>query len=98
MLDDKLINGIRDICSLYSNREKVILFGSRAVNKEKYNSDIDLALIGEFDILFCERLKLELSNLPTLLKFDVISYNDIENKELKDSIDTYGKIIYIKQN
>ena len=36
--------------------------------REKYNSDIDLSVIGDFDFLFCERLKEELSELETLLK------------------------------
>ncbi|MBW5390630.1 nucleotidyltransferase domain-containing protein [Brachyspira hampsonii] len=76
--------------------EKVILFGSRAINKEKYNSDIDLGLVGEFDLLFCERLKEELSDLLTLLKFDVISYNNIENDELLNDIKNHGKVIYKK--
>ncbi|EKV57288.1 DNA polymerase beta domain-containing protein region [Brachyspira hampsonii 30446] len=96
MLDEKIKEGIRNICSSYKNIEKVILFGSRAINKEKYNSDIDLALVGEFDLLFCERLKEELSDLPTLLKFDVISYNNIENDELLNDIKNHGKVIYKK--
>ncbi|MDA1470359.1 nucleotidyltransferase domain-containing protein [Brachyspira hyodysenteriae] len=66
MLDEKIKEGIKNICSSYGNIEKVILFGSRAMDKEKYNSDIDLAVIGKFDLLFCERLKEELSELPTL--------------------------------
>lgn len=96
MLDEKIKEGIKNICSSYENIEKVILFGSRAMDKEKYNSDIDLAVIGKFDLLFCERLKEELSELPTLLKFDVISYNDIENQELINDIKNHGKIIYKK--
>ncbi|OEJ15195.1 hypothetical protein BFL38_12860 [Brachyspira hampsonii] len=96
MLDENIKEGIRNICSSYKNIEKVILFGSRAIDKEKYNSDIDLALVGEFDLLFCERLKEELSDLPTLLKFDIISYNNIENDELLNDIKNYGKIIYKK--
>ncbi|WP_239649353.1 hypothetical protein [Brachyspira hyodysenteriae] len=55
-----------------------------------------MAVIGKFDLLFCERLKEELSELPTLLKFDVISYNDIENQELINDIKNHGKIIYKK--
>ncbi|WP_295153800.1 nucleotidyltransferase domain-containing protein [uncultured Brachyspira sp.] len=97
MLDEKIKKGIKNICSSYENIEKVILFGSRAMDKEKYNSDIDLAVVGEFDLLFCERLKEELSYLPTLLKFDVISYNEIENQELINDIKNYGKTIYKKE-
>ncbi|WP_295297759.1 nucleotidyltransferase domain-containing protein [uncultured Brachyspira sp.] len=98
MLDEKILKEIRNICAKYKNIEKVMLFGSRAVDKEKYNSDIDLAVIGEFDFLFCERLKEEFENIPTLLKFDVVDYNNITNQELINDINKYGKVIYNKKN
>ena len=96
MLDEKIKESIINICCSYKNIEKVILFGSRAIDKEKYNSDIDLAVVGKFDLLFCEKLKEELSDLHTLLKFDVISYKDIENQELINDINNHGKVIYKK--
>lgn len=97
MLDEKILKEIKNICIKHQNIEKVILFGSRAVDKEKYNSDIDLAVIGEFDFLFCERLKEEFENIPTLLKFDVVDYNNITNQELINDVNKYGKVIYNKK-
>ncbi|WP_157151134.1 nucleotidyltransferase domain-containing protein [Brachyspira sp. SAP_772] len=96
MLDEKIIKEIQNICLKYQNIEKVILFGSRAIDKEKYNSDIDLAIVGKFDFLFCERLKEEFENIPTLLKFDIVDYNNITNGELINDINKYGKVIYSK--
>ena len=96
MLDEKILKEIRNICDKYKNIEKVMLFGSRSADKEKYNSDIDLAIVGEFDFLFCERLKKEFENIPTLLKFDVVDYNNITNQELIKDINKYGKVIYSK--
>ena len=98
MLDEKILKEIRNICDKYKNIEKVMLFGSRSADKEKYNSDIDLAIVGEFDFLFCERLKKEFENIPTLLKFDVVDYNNITNGELINDINKYGKVIYNKKN
>ncbi len=98
MLDEKILKEIRNICAKYKNIEKVMLFGSRAIDKERYNSDIDLAVIGEFDFLFCERLKEEFENIPTLLKFDVVDYNNITNQELINDVNKYGKVIYNKKN
>ena len=98
MLDEKILKEIRNICAKYKNIEKVMLFGSRAIDKERYNSDIDLAIVGEFDFLFCERLKEEFENIPTLLKFDVVDYNNITNQELINDINKYGKVIYNKKN
>lgn len=97
MLDEKILKEIRNICAKYKNIEKVMLFGSRAIDKERYNSDIDLAIVGEFDFLFCERLKEEFENIPTLLKFDVVDYNNITNGELINDINKYGKVIYNKK-
>lgn len=96
MIDDKLLKKIIEVFSSNEKIEKAILFGSRALNTEKYNSDIDIAIIGDNDLLFCERIKEELSNLPTLLKFDIINYHDIKNPNLKNHIDEEGIVIYNK--
>ncbi|MEI0560619.1 nucleotidyltransferase domain-containing protein [Brachyspira pilosicoli] len=97
MLEEKILKEIQNICTKHKNIEKVILFGSRAIDREKYNSDIDLAIVGEFDFLFCERLKEEFENIATLLKFDVVDYNNITNQELINDINKYGKVIYTKK-
>lgn len=81
-----------------TNIEKVILFGSRARNDYKYNSDIDLAIIftsNDNDNYIKILIKLE--NLNTLYKFDIIDYSKITNIKLKEEIDRDGKIIYIKK-
>lgn len=81
-----------------TNIEKVILFGSRARNDYKYNSDIDLAIIftsNDNDNYIKILTKLE--NLNTLYKFDIIDYSKITNIKLKEEIDRDGKIIYIKK-
>ena len=94
MIDKKLLEDMNNIFKSHKEIKKIILFGSRAENKEKYNSDIDLSVIGDFDLIFCERLKEELSELETLLKYDIISHNDINNEKLKNNIEKYGIIIY----
>ncbi len=81
-----------------ANIEKVILFGSRARNDYKYNSDIDLAIIftsNDNDNYIKILTKLE--SLNTLYKFDIIDYSKITNIKLKNEIDKDGKIIYIKK-
>lgn len=96
MIEDKILKEIIEVLSSNEKIEKAVLFGSRALNKEKYNSDIDIAIIGDGDLLFCERIKDELSNIPTLLKFDILNYNDIKNPNLKRHIDESGIVIYNK--
>lgn len=81
-----------------TNIEKVILFGSKARNDYKYNSDIDLAVIftsNDNDNYI--KLLTKLENLNTLYKFDIIDYSKITNIKLKEEIDKDGIIIYKKQ-
>ena len=80
-----------------TNIEKVILFGSKARNDYKYNSDINLAIIFTSNDNYIKILT-KLENLNTLYKFDIIDYNKITNIKLKDEIDKDGKIIYIKKS
>lgn len=92
-LFDDIINEFKK-----TNIEKVILFGSRARNDYKYNSDIDLAVIftnNDNDNYI--KLLTKLENLNTLYKFDIIDYSKITNIKLKEEIDKDGIIIYKKQ-
>lgn len=92
-LFDDIINEFKK-----TNIEKVILFGSRARNDYKYNSDIDLAVIftnNDNDNYI--KLFTKLENLNTLYKFDIIDYSKITNIKLKEEIDKDGIIIYKKQ-
>lgn len=97
--------GIRDnlfneLLNLFKkeNIDKVILFGSRARNDYKNNSDIDLAIIfNSNDNDNYIKLLTKLEELNTLFKFDVIDYNKITNTTLKQEIDKDGITIYQKE-
>lgn len=72
---------------------KVILFGSRARGDYKEKSDIDLAVSGgkiiEFSLAVDEYTS-------TLLKFDIVNLDASVQKELRQSIDREGIVIYEK--
>lgn len=97
--------GIRDnlfneLLNLFKkeNIDKVILFGSRARNDYKNNSDIDLAIIfNSNDNDNYIKLLTKLEELNTLFKFDVIDYNKITNTTLKQEINKDGITIYQKE-
>lgn len=73
--------------------KKLILFGSRARGDYHRTSDIDLAVSGGNIIKFT----LDVEELvPTLLKFDVVNLDGSVQKELLDSIEKEGIIIYEK--
>lgn len=73
--------------------EKVILFGSRARGDYKERSDIDLAFLGGNSSEFILTVDEETS---TLLKFDVVDLEKPVRKELRESIEREGMVIYEK--
>ncbi len=82
--------------SKYESIEKVILFGSRALDSYKSGSDVDIAILGkDFNRRDLFILSDELNEiLPLPYIFDLINYNTIKNINLKKHIDDFGKVIY----
>ena len=82
----------------HSEIEKVILYGSRARGDFEHGSDVDLALEGNeitFETVSIVHSKLE-EESPTYLWFDVLHFNTLKNQKLKDQIEKYGKVFFIK--
>jgi predicted nucleotidyltransferase len=81
-----------------SNIEKVVLFGSRAMDKYKDGSDIDLALYGT-DIKLNDQLDLssKVENLEYPYSYDFQIYKNIKYKDDLDHINRVGIIIYQKE-
>ncbi len=94
MIDDALLSKMHDVFTKFTCIKKVILFGSRAKGTHRENSDIDIAIVGCTDFLFCEKIADCLSVLPTLLRFDVVNYDEIKNIQLKEHIDRVGVVLY----
>ena len=73
--------------------DQVILFGSRARGDYHKTSDIDLAVSGGDIISFTIDVDEE---TYTLLKFDVVNLDGPVQRELRESIEKEGIIIYEK--
>lgn len=69
--------------------DKIILFGSRAQNRSQKVSDIDIAIFSSHwtstDINLVHD-KLE-ENISTILQFDLLHYNSLQNDILKKEIE-----------
>lgn len=85
--------------SKYPEIEEVILFGSRAKGNYKKGSDIDLAIKGEY----CNKqIAMNINGfvneeLSTPYHVDIISYNELDNDNLKEHVNRVGKIFYKKK-
>ena len=91
-LSEKTIEIIKKLLSNYPQIKEVKIFGSRAKGNYKPSSDIDLALFGNIDDKLLRHIASELDEHPTPYQFDVLNYNDIDNENLKNNIDKFGKI------
>ena len=87
---ETIIQKMADICRK-QGVEHLILFGSFATNTASERSDIDFAVKGCKDIL---KLEDAVETIETLRRIDVIDYDAVRNRYLKEDIDQYGKQIY----
>jgi len=93
------LNSVVKELEKFTELEKAVIFGSRAMGNYKKGSDIDIAIFGE-NITF--RI---LSRLYTILNeeiqtpyfIDVVHFEKTENEALKKHIREQGKIIYTKK-
>ena len=76
--------------------QKAVVFGSRAKGSHSPCSDVDIALYGNLDFLEVERIVCELDDLPTICKFDVVAYENVNNASLREHIDRVGRVVYEK--
>ena len=91
---------IKEELQKYSEIEKVIIYGSRAMGNYKKGSDVDLALVGTHvtrDTV--TRLHCRLNEeLPLPWYFDVLNYDHLENENLKNHIDREGITFYKRED
>lgn len=85
---------IINILKKYPDIEKVVLFGSRAMENYQKGSDVDLAIfLNKKDLNLAIATELNENTLMPY-KFDVVDYYRIREPALKVQIDKYGIEIY----
>jgi len=98
MIDEKLTIKLKTIFSKYREIEKVILFGSRARGDNKYNSDVDICIVGgKMTHLTLAKINMDISEINTPLSFDILSFNELNKEELINNILNEGVVIYSGQ-
>lgn len=91
-IKENVIKEIRSLAQKYDITE-VILFGSRARGDYGRASDLDLAVRGGNIARFALDVD-EMTSTP--LKYDIINLDGTVSDELRQSIQTEGKILYEK--
>jgi predicted nucleotidyltransferase len=90
---------IQRFFSDYTNIEKVILYGSRAMGTHRPASDVDLTIIGK-QITLSQVSEIEQkwydSSLPYKLDLSIMS--QIENQDLLEHIKSEGKVFFTKSS
>lgn len=95
-LDKNLLESIVRIITSHKKVEKIILYGSRAVNRFKRASDIDLAIAGTRwtdDDAAIVKFNLD-TILPTALKFDVVLLDALKKEGSREDILEKGVTVY----
>lgn len=87
--DERLVGLMRPVFRRFPAIQRVKLFGSRAKGTQTDRSDVDLAVWG-LTPLQTEDLAEQLDELPLPWKFDVVSFPDIRQRELREHIDRVG--------
>jgi predicted nucleotidyltransferase len=95
-LDETLRLKITDILRRYTQVTEAVLYGSRAKGTHRVYSDIDIALFGDCDPLFLERIHCDFDDLPTVYTFDLVGYDSIKNEALREHINRVGVKLYEK--
>ena len=90
-LKDSYRAAIIDVLASHDKVERAVLFGSRAVKCHTLASDVDLALFGDqLDLTDLAHISAAMEQLTVPQKVDLLLFNKVENKALRDHIINYG--------
>jgi uncharacterized protein len=74
------------------------VFGSRALDTHRAESDIDIALYGDVDEALAARVAGELDELPLPYQFDVRAYPSVRHAGLREHIDRVGRTVFVRRD
>lgn len=92
-------SNIESICAIlqsFPEIEEALIFGSRAKGNYRKGSDVDMALFGQNVVLdTAQKVAYQLNEETTMpYRFDVLSFADISNPDLRDHIRRVGVVMY----
>jgi predicted nucleotidyltransferase len=96
-LEPENIEAINSIFESFPKIEKVIIYGSRAKGNFRYNSDIDLTIVGKISEEELLSIKDKLDTLNIIFMIDISILSEIRSKDLIEHINRVGKVFYKRQ-
>lgn len=93
-LPDETVELLQKYFSSQPEVLKVVVYGSRAMGREKPGSDIDLALFTTSARDISGKVQADLEELSTPYLFDVVDYHRIAHEPLREHIDRVGKVLF----
>jgi len=94
-LKPKIFNLLNEVFSTYEAIDTVVLYGSRAKGTYHAGSDIDITITGKnFKNSLVGKIEDDIDNLLLPYSFDISSWSQIDNDELRAHIERVGIIIY----
>ncbi|MEY2937109.1 MAG: hypothetical protein RL033_7858 [Pseudomonadota bacterium] len=95
-LDARSTALVRSVLARYPAVHEARIFGSRAMNRHRPESDVDLALFGDVDDMLANRIAGELDELPVPFTFDVCAYQQVAHAALREHIDRVGRRFFLR--
>jgi len=94
-LSEHTIHAIQNVLKAYSQVDKAVLYGSRAIGNYRPGSDIDLTLLGQdLDLTILHQIEDDLDDLLLPYKIDLSIFHQISNPGFLDHILRKGKVFY----
>lgn len=91
-LSDEIMNEIIDVIGKCKAVRKAVIFGSRARDDFRYNSDIDIALYTDGEPY--PGLFMDIDDAAGIYKTNIVDMDRLANEKLKQNIEREGIEIY----
>jgi predicted nucleotidyltransferase len=66
--------------------EKAVIFGSRGNGTYRYNSDIDVAIFGDFTSSEINQIRWDIEESRIIYNVDLVHFEKVEDKKFRESI------------
>jgi predicted nucleotidyltransferase len=89
-LDLQLLHQVSAVLGRYPQVRSAVIYGSRARGDFRQYSDCDIALFGDFSEQVTADVAEALSELETVVTFDVVHFEHLANEALRRNIELDG--------